>query len=101
MSFLNKVELKFRLKKMGINVVKGNYVRKSDITKCLANTEYKGFGIDKSEVDDYENYLIYDGEKGEYLGDLLNEGQPIAYTIEEAKKLIEWYIKNGNFKNYK
>jgi len=35
MSFISKVELKYQLAKMGINV-EGNYVRKKDITKVLS-----------------------------------------------------------------
>jgi len=42
MSFLSKVELKKQLKNLGIKV-EGNYVRKSDINKALANVEGEKF----------------------------------------------------------
>jgi hypothetical protein len=38
-SFLSKVELKYQLQRMGINIVKGNYVRKSNVEKVIALKE--------------------------------------------------------------
>jgi len=36
--FLSKVKLKYQLEKMGIHIIKENYVRKSDVTRIFANT---------------------------------------------------------------
>jgi len=35
MSFISKVELRYQLKKMGINVVEGNYIKKRDIENLI------------------------------------------------------------------
>jgi hypothetical protein len=39
MSYISKVELKYQLQKMGINIVKGNYVRRKDIEKIITSDE--------------------------------------------------------------
>jgi hypothetical protein len=40
---MNKTELKAHLQKLNINVVKGNFVKKSDIKKALAEPKRKKF----------------------------------------------------------
>jgi len=40
-SFISKVELKYQLEKMGIHIIKENYVRKSDVTRIFANTNLR------------------------------------------------------------
>ena len=39
MSFISKVELKYQLQKMGINIIEGNYIRKKDIKKAIAHSQ--------------------------------------------------------------
>jgi cytochrome c-type biogenesis protein CcmH/NrfF len=59
---------------------KNSSIQWSD-SKAGGSIEYKGFGIDLAENDDDENYLIYDKAKGNYLGELLDAGQPPAHTV--------------------
>ena len=59
-SFISKVELKYQLKKMGINIVKGNYVRKSDLKKVIATTNRYWHGSPKDHGDILE-VLPYSG----------------------------------------
>jgi len=44
MSFISKVELKYQLQKMGINIIEGNYVRKSEIEKRIKADTKKEYG---------------------------------------------------------
>jgi hypothetical protein len=69
---------------MFLQRVKKKYQPKM-VTSSTARV-YKGFDIDLAEDDDYENYIIYDQKIGKYLGEILNQGQPIAHDINEAKK---------------
>jgi len=64
MSFISKVELKSQLQKMGVNVVKGNYVQKSDVETVLATMSRNELG---EKLSDYIG-----GWSGEKYKDILN-----------------------------
>jgi len=69
MSFISKVELKYQLQKMGINIIEGNYVRKSEIDILAKTNEYPFYRVsnstkgnkateDNSRCDPYGVYLF-------------------------------------------
>jgi hypothetical protein len=72
----------------------------------LTVTTYKGFHIDRNQNEEecaergHDDYLIYDPVAGNYLADILDEGQPLAYDLDHAKKLIDYYIVHGNFEEF-
>jgi len=78
MSFLSKVELKKQLKNLGIKV-EGNYVRKSDINKALANDENLDIDLSKGRPSTWKAQDLY-----KKLSKLNSEDVDISYDDDEG-----------------
>ena len=91
MSFISKVELKYQLEKMGIKV-EGNYVKKIDLLKVLANKKYTIIkDDDEPEVVDEKRLKEY--AQNMYDANRDDETPPPhkkVLTIEQAIRNIEW-----------
>ena len=113
MSFISKVELKYQLEKMGIKVVEGNYIRKTDIPSIFAAKNANPF-FGKAEGFSYA--INIEGIDNEFptkpFGRQLDEQKKLKEFLEKAKKAyvgakgkptlkaVKDYIKANNLKQF-
>lgn len=93
MGLISKVELKYQLEKMGIQV-EGNYIRKSAIVSIIANDESKKLGF---KIKQNYNKIMYHGSPKPINNWHVNtEGQfGKGLYLTEDRNLASFYSKGG------
>lgn len=100
MSFISKVELKYQLAKMGIKV-EGNYVRKKDLEKVVANAQIIVNNLKffvANDDGDYHTTIFLKGITDQKAIDLLAQWEPI-YKSRYPKGHWEYALVDGDAMN--